>query len=79
MEQRYADVALEKGHGAADSGRRASELAAGSSEAAFVEGGDEDLHRVDAIHRLLRILHTECRIISIQPITPGGAQLFSLR
>jgi hypothetical protein len=43
-------MAVEKGHGAAHGGRRASELATGSSEATLVEGGNEDLHRVDAVH-----------------------------
>jgi hypothetical protein len=56
MEKLHANMALKEGHGAAHGGRRASELAARPSEAAFVERGDEDLHGVDAIHRLLRIL-----------------------
>jgi hypothetical protein len=56
MEQLHADMALEEGHGTAHGGGRASELAARPSEAAFVERGDEDLHGVDAIHRLFRIL-----------------------
>jgi pimeloyl-ACP methyl ester carboxylesterase len=34
----------------------ASELAARTRETALVEHGDEDLHGVDAVHRLLRIL-----------------------
>jgi len=56
VEQLHADIALEEGHGAADGGGRASELAARAGKAPFVERGDEDLHGVDAVHRLLRIL-----------------------
>ncbi len=56
MEQLHANMALKEGHGAAHRGGRASELAARPGEAAFVERGDEDLHGVDAVHRLLRIL-----------------------
>jgi hypothetical protein len=56
MEKLYADVTLEEGHGTTHGGRRASELAACPREAALVERRDEDLHSVDAVHRLLRIL-----------------------
>src|SRR6266446_3872584 len=52
MEKLHADTALKEGHGAADSGRRASELATGTSKAALVERSYEHLHGVDAIHRL---------------------------
>jgi hypothetical protein len=55
MEQLHANMAFKKGHGTAYRGGRASEPAARPGEAALVEGGDEDLHGVDAIHGLLRI------------------------
>ena len=56
MKKLHANMTLEEGYGAAHGGRRASELAARPRKAAFVQRGDEDLHGVDAVHRLLRIL-----------------------
>jgi hypothetical protein len=41
---------LQEGDGPANGRRRASEAAARSGQAAFVEGGDKHLHRFNAIH-----------------------------
>jgi hypothetical protein len=48
-----SDMTFKQGYGAAHCRGRSAELAGRSGKAAFVERGDEDLHRIDAIHRLL--------------------------
>lgn len=53
MEKLRSDMAFKEGHGAADRGGRASELAARRCEAAFIKRGNEDLHNVNAVHRVI--------------------------
>ena len=79
MEKLHTDMIFKKGHSAAYGGGRATELASRPGKAALIERGDEDLHRVDAIHRLVRVLHTEWRTRSIQPSSLGDAQRFLFR
>src|SRR5260221_5358004 len=42
---------LEEGDRAADRGRRTAELAAGAGKAALFKRHNEDLHRIDTVHR----------------------------
>ncbi|GES53594.1 hypothetical protein Rhsp01_62030 [Rhizobium sp. NBRC 114257] len=56
MQQLGSDVLFEHAKCSTYCCRRSLQLASRSSEAAFVYGCDEDLHRVDTIHLSLRVL-----------------------
>ena len=65
MKQGHADMALQKGDGAADCGGRAAETPAGGGEAAFVERRHENPHRLDAIHHSSSNRNTDMHISDI--------------
>src|SRR5271166_2134181 len=50
MQQLRTHAFLKERDGAADRSRRAAEFAASGRQTAFVEGRDEDPHRIDTVH-----------------------------